>query len=237
MLTRETARYRTDKPPPELNVADPIQDSLLREIDEELRQEKYAKLWKKYGNYVVVAAVILVAGVAGYQGWRNWDLKTRMEQGDRFLAALDLRAAGDLPAARKAMADLAGDAGKGYATLARFQEASLMEKGGDAKGAAAAYRALSEDSSVGESFRHLATILGAFLELDQADPGELAGRVAPLTKADSPWRFSALEITGLLAARSSDKTKAREIFTQLSGDTSAPQGVRGRAAEMLAILG
>lgn len=218
-------------------MAEPIQDSLLREIDEELRQEKYAKLWKQYGNYVVAAAVVLVVGVAGYQGWRNWDIKTRMEQGDRFLAALDLRTDGDIPAARKAMADLAGDAGKGYATLARFQEAALMEQGGDSKGAVAAYRALSEDSSVAESLRHLAIIQGAFLELDVADPGDLTGRVAPLTKADSPWRFSALEITGLLAARSGDVKKAREIFTQLSGDALAPQGVRSRATEMLAILG
>ena len=218
-------------------MADPIQDSLLREIDEELRQEKYAKLWKKYGNYVVAGVVILVAGVAGYQGWRNWDIKNRTEQGNRFLAALELQATGDIPAASKAMAALAGDAGKGYATLARFQEAALMEQSGDAKGAAATYRTLSEDSSVAESFRHLAIILGAFLELDSADPGELANRVAPLTKADNPWRFSALEITGLLAQRSNDVKKAREIFTQLSGDASAPQGVRGRAAEMLAILG
>lgn len=217
-------------------MADPIQDSLLREIDEELRQEKYAKLWKQYGKYVVTAAVVLVVGVAGYQGWRAWDLKVRTEQSDRFLAALAMKA-DDAPAARKAMAELADDANAGYAALARLQEAALMEQGGDAKGAAAAYRTLSEDSSVAEPFRHLATILGAYLEVDQADPAELASRVAPLTKADSPWRFSAQEIAGLLAMRSGDVKKAREIFTQLSGEAGAPQGVRGRAAEMLAILG
>ena len=218
-------------------MADPIQDSLLREIDEELRQEKFAKLWQQYGKYVVAVAVILVTGVAGYQGWRNWDIKTRMEQSDRFLAALDLRAANDLSAARQALAELAADAGKGYATLARFQEAAILAQSGDAKGAASAYRVLSADSSIPESFRHLAVIVGTFLELDQADPAELSGRVTPLTKADSPWRFSALEINGLLAVRSNDVTKAREIFAQLSADATAPQGVRGRAAEMLAILG
>jgi hypothetical protein len=117
----------------ELIVADQLQDSLLREIDDELRHEKYAKLWKKYGKYVVAFAVLLVVGVAGYQGWRSWDLKTRTEQSNRFLAALDLRANGDLESARKALAELAGDAGKGYATLARFQEAALMENLGDGK--------------------------------------------------------------------------------------------------------
>jgi hypothetical protein len=220
-----------------LTVADQIQDSLLREIDDELRHEKYAKLWKKYGNYVLTLAVLLVVGVAGYQGWRSWDLKTRTEQSDRFLAALDLRTSGNLQAARDALAGLADDAGKGYATLARFQEAAVLENLGDRKGAIALYGSLSNDGSVPESFRQLAVILGAMLELDSADPTALTERVAPLTAAGNPWRFTALEITALAAVRSSNMDRAREIFTQLSSDASTPQGIRGRAAEMLAILG
>jgi hypothetical protein len=220
-----------------LIVADQVQDSLLREIDDDLRHEKYAKLWKKYGNYVIAFAMLLVVGVAGYQGWRSWDLKTRTEQSDRFLAALDLRADGDLEAARKALADLAGDAGKGYATLARFQEAAVLESLGDRKGAIAAYGTLSTGGSVPESFRQMAIVLGALLELDTADPAALSDRVAPLTAAGNPWRFTALEITALLAVRASDVGKAREIFTQLSGDAQTPPGIRSRASEMLAILG
>jgi len=218
-------------------LADQVQDSLLREIDDELRHEHYAKLWKKYGNYVVALAIVLVAGVAGYQGWRQWDAKNRMAQSDRFVAALDLRNAGDAAAARQALAALAADAGKGYATLARFQEAGLLERGGDRTGAVAAYTALAEDPSIPEAFRHLAVIRAAIIQLDEADPAALAARVEPLTKADNPWRYSALEITGLLAYRSNDSKKAREVFGQLSNDASAPEGIRGRAAEMLAILG
>lgn len=218
-------------------MADHIQDSLLREIDEELRQEKYAKLWKKYGTYVIAFAVLLVVGVAGYQGWRAWDIKTRTEHSERFLAALDLRAAGDLEAARNALAELADDAGKGYATLARFQEAALLQELGDRRGAVAAYETLSNDRSIPESFRQLAVILGALLDLDSADPHALNERLVPLTEAGSPWRFTALEVTALLAVRSGDVGRAREIFTQLSEEASTPPGIRGRASEMLAILG
>ncbi|MCH7664263.1 MAG: hypothetical protein IH859_10405 [Chloroflexi bacterium] len=41
-------------------MADQTQDSFLREIEEELRQERYAKLWKKYGNYLIAAALAFV---------------------------------------------------------------------------------------------------------------------------------------------------------------------------------
>ena len=41
------------------------QENLFKEIDEDLRQERFAKLWKKYGPYIISAAValVLVAGL------------------------------------------------------------------------------------------------------------------------------------------------------------------------------
>ena len=33
---------------------DPEQDNLFKEIDEDLRQQKYADLWKKYGKYAAI---------------------------------------------------------------------------------------------------------------------------------------------------------------------------------------
>ena len=218
-------------------MADQVQDSLLREIDEELRQEHYAKLWKKYGTYIIAFAVILVASVAGYQGWRTWDVKSRMGQSDRFQAALELKQSGDAEAARNAFAELADDAGAGYATLARLQQAATLGDNGDRQGAIAIYDEIAGDSSLDDRYRDLATILVALLEANEADPAQLTERLAPLTADGNPWRFSALEITGMLAYRANDADKAREIFEKLANDAAAPQGIRGRAAEMLAILG
>jgi len=53
----------------------------------------------------------------------------------------------------------------------------------------------------------------------------------------SPWRASARELAGLLAFRRGEMAAARDIFTGLVDDATAPREVRGRAAEFLAILG
>ena len=61
-------------------------------------------------------------------------------------------------------------------------------------------------------------------------------RLQPLTEPGNPWRYSALEITAVLAHRSGDKAKAQEILTGLADDLDAPQALRQRATEMLAAL-
>ena len=40
-------------------------ESLFREVDEEVRQDQFKKLWKQYGNYFTALAVVMVLLVAG----------------------------------------------------------------------------------------------------------------------------------------------------------------------------
>jgi hypothetical protein len=42
-------------------------DSLLREVDDELRREQLEKLWKKYSSLILLAAALIVVAVGGYK--------------------------------------------------------------------------------------------------------------------------------------------------------------------------
>ena len=217
-------------------MAEPIQDSLLREIDDDLRQEKYAKLWKRYGVHVIAAAFLLVAGVAGYQWWRQYDINTREALGERFAGAME-KARDDGPAeATKDFSTLAREGG-GYSVLARLQEAALLAAAKNRAAAAAVYRELADDSGVDAVYRDLAVVLGVLQDMEGGDSINLTLRLAPLTADANPWRHSARELSAVLAFSSGDREKAVELFTGLSQDTSAPQGIRARAGEMLAAIG
>ena len=39
---------------------------IFREIDEELRQERFEKLWQRYGKVVIAAAVGIIVSVGGF---------------------------------------------------------------------------------------------------------------------------------------------------------------------------
>jgi len=217
-------------------VADPLQDSLLREIDEDLRKEKFAKLWKNYGSYIIAAAVLLVVGVAGTQGWYSYDLGRRQAAGEQLVRAMNV-SADDPSVAVGELQSLAENAGSGYALLARLQEAALLAKGGDQRAAIAIYRELATGSD-DPIYRDLAVVLGAEHQLARAgssvDRVELERTLQPITVDDNPWRYSAREIMGVLALQAGDNAKAVEIFSALATDLRAPQGMRSRAAELQA---
>ena len=215
------------------------EDLLFQEIDEEIRQDQTAKLWRAYGKHIIAGTILLVVAVAGFQGWKAYDISTREADGERFSKAQAMVQTDQEEAGLKAFADIAADGRAGYALLARFQQARLLARAGDAAGAAATYQALSEDGGIDPTYRDLAVILGGIQELNAAgaDLAALESRLEPLMAETSPWRFSAREIKGLLAHRSSNASEARKLFQGLASDPRAPQGIRVRAQEMLSILG
>jgi hypothetical protein len=213
-------------------------DVFLREIDEELKADRLAKVWDTYGNYAIAGALALVIGVAGTKGWQSYDLNQRMEQGERFAQAEQLVTEGKTEDALSALQGMAKDAGAGYAMLAKFRAAALVGKQGDTAGAAGMYAALADDSNVDSIYRDLAVILGALQELESSKTGDtLVARANTLSKANGPWRHNAQEVQALSALGGGDTKAAGEIFKQLADAAGAPQGVRARAREMLNITG
>jgi len=220
-------------------VADPTSDNLFREIDEDIRQEKYAELWKKYGIYVIIAAVLMVGGVAGYQGWRTYDLNTRETASDRLIGAQELIPV-DPAAAEQTLLGIADDGPDGYAMLARFQSAALIGERGDRDLAAAAYWELSQQD-IDPMYKDLAIILGTEQILAKttapSNPAELLERLEPVAAPGNAWRFSARELQGVIAWQTGDMERTRELFTGLAGNPSAPAGLRARANEILEVIG
>ncbi|MBI4183272.1 MAG: tetratricopeptide repeat protein [Proteobacteria bacterium] len=210
---------------------------IFREVDEELRQEQYARLWRKYSRYVYLAVFLIVAAVAGREGWTYY--RTQQLEGDsrRFQEALALAQAGRKEAAIEALARLADGASAGYQVLARLRQAALLLEAGAKARAVEAYETIAEDRGVDRLYRELAVLLLVLSQVDDGDASALEARVAPLVKPDDPWRHSALEIQALLAERQGQRERAVGLLKQLVDDGEAPDGTRARAAELLKALG
>jgi len=131
---------------------------IFREIDEELRRDNLLKLWQRYGKYVVLVAVLAIVIAGAIVAWREYQASERRAQSARYSAALALVREGKDTDAAKLFAVLAREGG-GYGVLASFEEAELLAKTGDRKGAVAAYDRLAGSSALESEFRDLAVLL------------------------------------------------------------------------------
>ena len=42
---------------------------IFREVDEDIRHERFKRLWDRFGPWVIGVAVLIVLITAGYRGW------------------------------------------------------------------------------------------------------------------------------------------------------------------------
>jgi hypothetical protein len=207
---------------------------IFREIEEDLQRDRLNKLWKKYGNLVIAAAVAIVIGTGGWEGWKAYRLHRNEAFAARYADALKQVQDGKTAEAEASFARLAGDASSGYAVLARLQEAALLVKAGKPADAIAIYDQLAAGAD--QPYRDLAVLLAVYNGMSQGDPAQLAQRLEPLTASGNPWRNSALELQALLAERVGDKARAQQLLAEIADDATAPADMRARAAELLAAL-
>lgn len=209
---------------------------IFKEVDEELRRDQAEKLWKKYGRYVIAVAALVVLAVAGLQLWRTYELDRRQELSDRYAAALELAADGDTTGALDVLGAISDASASGYPGLAALEQARLRAESGDTAGAIAIWDRIAADSSLGEGFRGAATLLSVLHQMDEGDPAELRGRLAPLAAEGRPYRASANELLAVLALRDGDRAGAQALYERIVDDPEAPAGLRNRAAQMLAAI-
>jgi hypothetical protein len=208
---------------------------IFNEIDDDLRHDRYRKLWDRYGVVVLIAAAAIVLGVAGWRGYGYWrDLKAA-EAGDLYYAALRQVDNGDVAGATEALKTLADTGPAGYGIVARLQVAGLAAKQ-DRKAGIAAYEAVAARSGVPKVIADLAAIQAAYLALDVEDAKAIEARVGRFLLPGEPFRHSAREILVLAAMQAGDWVAAGNRLDEMQADAELPQSFQRRIDVLAGVI-
>ncbi|MBO6538734.1 MAG: tetratricopeptide repeat protein [Rhizobiaceae bacterium] len=211
-------------------------DSFIREVNEELRQDQAKALWTRFGPMVIGAAALIVAATAGWVGYDYWTQSRANASGDRFSAALELAGEGNLDEALRAFQALQEDGYGAYPVLAKLRAATVMAERGEAEAAVAEFDAVSADGAVPQSIQDLAKLRAGYVLVDSGSYDDVAARVEVLTTGTSSLRHAAREALALSAWREGRAADALELFEQITDDDSAPRNARQRATIMVELL-
>lgn len=202
-------------------------DTLLREVDEELRSDRMRKLWRQSAPYVIGAAVGVVLLVAGYEGWTWYHTGNAARSSDQFYAAAAVAEGTDFEAAKTALDQVIAEGSGTYPALARFREASLLAQNGRTDEAVAAYDTLSTSLS-NPHMRELALVMAGHLLIDGGDVAAVEQRVGGSIAPDSPLRNAAREVLGLAQYRAGQMEAAMASFQAIVDDPVASRDLLGR---------
>lgn len=216
--------------------ADPNQ-SFFREVDEEVRRERIGGFGRRYGLWLLAAAIALALGIGGYLFWKNSRDTAAEAEGETLDAVITEIGAGNDKAAGPKLAALEKSKSAGYRAAALLTRADLLLAEGKDKEAAAAFGRISADEALPKPYRNLAIVRRTAAEFDTIAPALVIDRLRPLVVRGGAFHGSAGEMTGAAYLKQNRPDRAGPIFAAVARDESVPESIRSRVVQMAGSLG
>ncbi len=211
-------------------------DSFIREVNQELRQDKAKALWDRFGPIAIVAAVVVVLATAAFVTYEWWVDSRADASGDAFAQALTLAKDGKQDDALKALSDLETSGYGAYPLLARMRAATVLADKGDFAGAVTQFDEVAADGSIPQAIRDTARLRAGYILVDNGSYDDVSKRVEVLADETNALRHSAREALGLAAWKAGKAKDALVFFDQIVADEAAPTNIRERAGLMSELI-
>lgn len=207
---------------------------IFEEVEEGLRQDRAAKLWKRYGVFAYLAAALLIGGVAlnEYLQARNAE---EVEAGAlRFETGLDELSEQDWASASATLEALTKEDREISPLAANYLAQARLEGGEDVAGAIAALeQAANTETPIGKA----SLLKAAYLKSATMSRAELETYLGALADDESGFGALATELLAAASAAESDYLKARQDFNYLAvSHAFATSAVKDRARAALAAI-
>jgi len=206
---------------------------IFHEVDEDVRRDKAADLWRRFQTPIFVIAFLIVAATGAYSYFQSKRQQAAETANARFEAAVALADEGKTAEAAAAFDALAREAPPGYAALARIRAAEARP---DRAQALAELNAIAEDQKVDKLNQQVALLRAALLVIESGDREKMERALGPMMTSDGVFRFSAQEWNGLDALANDDFDEAERVFEQVLANPDAPQSMRQRASAYRGLL-
>ena len=103
------------------------EENLIKEVDEEIKQDDYKRLWKKYGKYLISSFILIILLVSLGTTYKNYKIKKTEELSQLYFNALEKIENENYEEAEKILTEIYNDKG-GYSDLSVLQQLYLNNK-------------------------------------------------------------------------------------------------------------
>ncbi|PHR69201.1 hypothetical protein, partial [Henriciella sp.] len=199
---------------------------IFDEVEEGLRQDRAARLWKKYGVFAYIAAALLIGGVALNEYMQSQRAQNLEEQGAAFESADEALSEQNFEQAGDEFAALAQSDNEIAPLAANYLAAARLAGNADR---AAAVDALEMAANAETPIGKLSLMKAAYLKAGETSRAEMETYLGSLMDEESEFGALALELVASMAVQEGDVEYARQVFNELRFLANVPQGVQQRA--------
>lgn len=197
--------------------------SILQEINEELKHDQQAAFMKKHKNIIFGVVSFVVAGILIHSSWYERKKRNMEDITNTVLSIIQSPGEKSDLKMKKLLEDAPAEL---RPILTIMKSGKQLILGDFAEKTLNPLLDLSKRHGVDLVWKDLALLI--YASYPTKTPPELVKLLKPLTNADRPFRFTALELIGVIHENAGNREKALQCFDKIIADKEAPKTLKER---------
>lgn len=199
---------------------------ILRQVDEELRQDRLLNLWRRYRLYLIVGLIFLICSVIGYQINKSIKQSIYEEIVEKYISSSDLA---DLEKSNKILNDV-GEANQSLISgLAKIKIANLLMENGNLLDGRNSLLEVINDNNTEQIAIDLAIYFYLMSDLKGIQQNEINKYLTNEKIENSSFKYLYRELIAIKNLLSGKRNQSIENFDNLIKDSNTPRDIVIRA--------
>lgn len=195
----------------------------IRELEEDIQDERIVNFWRSYGNYLIGLAVAIVFATIGYTFWKYMNNKWQQQAHAEYSTAVQLVRVGKKDQALQAFQKLAEGKG-GYAKLSKLYEASLLSNPTEL------YAKMSKQYASDPALGKLVKVLSAVHDINNS---KTVSALESLSAPNHAWSPLSLELLALENLKKGEPLSAAQKYLRILDEKVSTLPEQSRARLMI----
>ena len=211
---------------------------VFQEVDEDIRQERYKTIWKRYRYYFISIIMVLIIAVATNAFLRHQNFKKVNERSEKFFNAISISNSNS-DEALKLLNEFSKTELKSSeynVILSLFIEAAINREKKDFSAALNVYSQIAKMENIDIFYIDYANLCAAETLISLGDIEAAIVMLEMLIKNNSPLLLIAKEYLGYVEISKGNYEKSKILFEEIYEDASSSQEMINRVKEVLSVF-
>ncbi len=209
--------------------------NIFNEVDEDIRKERYKKLWSRYGKYLIglIVSIILIFSINQYLASKKIaDNKKLLEI---YFTASENIEKNQFELAYENLNKIYNDNNTTLAALSAFKLSNSYLKNNNKIDAIALLENIFDNNSLETIYRELALYKYIMINFDVLDISNIESKINTINIKERMLNPYFKELLGIKYITIGDKVKASSIFNELSSSENTPFDLKVRLKKLIQI--
>ena len=209
--------------------------NIFNEVDEDIRKERYKKLWSRYGKYLIglIILIVLIFSINQYLVSKN--ISDNKKLLDIYFAAAEDIEKSQFQLANESLNKIYNSKNTTLAAFSAFKLSESYFMNNDNINAINVLENIFNNNSLETIYREIALYKYIMINFDELDISDIESKINIINDKESQLKPYFEELLGIKYITIGNKSKASFIFDELSSSENTPFDLKVRLEKLIQI--